>query len=197
VVDARSSTGTRLNGEPVTKASAAEGDLIELGPCVLVLARPESAEEVPAGGVEDARRLLRELAALRADKRDPLEAIAESLLRQTRATGSAILLAGSQQPLLSFGQPVQDWGTWNCLAGAIETALGSGCAVVEDLDEPRLYHVRHMTVPFSMSAFRAALVVPLPRKPPTVAVAFTARLPRVAFDFAAVRWISALIGTLY
>ncbi len=197
VVDARSSTGTRLNGEPVTKASAAEGDLIELGPCVLVLARPESAEELPAGGLEDARRLLRELAALRADKRDPLEAIGENLQRQTRATGTAILLAGSQQPLISFGQPAQDWATWNCLSGAIETALGSGCAVVEDLDEPRLYHVRHMTVPFAMSAFRAALVVPIPRKPPTVAVAFTARLPRVAFDFAAVRWISALIGALY
>ncbi|MBI2945114.1 MAG: FHA domain-containing protein [Candidatus Wallbacteria bacterium] len=196
-VDARSSLGTRVNGVPILKAQLSEGDLLETGPLALVFTAVEGGPRAATDRVEAVRALLRTLAEARSESLDPLERLTNELAGRLQAASVGLVRAGGGLPEMKAGSEELDPTSWMRLEGAVEAAFESGRVVVEDLDEPRLYRPRHGSIPLFRIQNRSALIMPLPGKPLTAALALTGRMPRVAFEFAAVRWICALASLLF
>ncbi|MBI3891352.1 MAG: FHA domain-containing protein, partial [Candidatus Wallbacteria bacterium] len=196
-IDARSSLGTRVNGVQTLKAQLAEGDLLEVGNLALACTVSETGARDPAGRVEDARQLLRVLAEARMESKDPLELLTAEMAGRLQSSAVGLVHPGGGPPAMQSGQEELEVHTWLRLESTVEAAFESGCAVVDDLDEPRLYRARNGSVPIFRMQYRSALVLPLPFKPLTACVALTGRMPRVAFEFEAARWLCALASLLF
>ncbi len=196
IVDIRSSAGVRLNGSRVGRADVSAGDILEVGPVVLLFSEQGLEEEGQGDAIQDAKRLLRVLGECRARPDDVLEQLASAILRRTDAGSIVVLAPGKAGPVLKLGEPLPEAGVLKQLEPLVRSVLRDSSPRVKDLSEVNLYRLRQVTLQLPDPELRSAIGFCLLTQPTMVAVAFSKRMPLIAFDHAAARWVEALTSML-